>query len=82
MTAYATHVEQWIHVAHQKGWSPFLDELEKPEAQRRVLYWMGYELAVHQLSARSMRGKLSALRWHHVRNMRCNPLEEMVTVKD
>ena len=82
VTAYATHVEQWIHVAHQKGWSPFLDELEKPEAQRRVLYWMGYELAVHQLSARSMRGKLSALRWHHVRNMRCNPLEEMVTVKD
>ena len=78
--AYCTHVDQWLHVAAQKGWDPFLDELA--EAQKRVLYWMGYELAVHNLSARSMRGKLSALRWHHIRNMKCNPLDEMGMLKD
>ena len=69
-------------MAQQKGWAPFLDEVDPQEAQRRVLYWMGYELAVHKLSARSMRGKLSALRWYHVRNMKVNPMDAMPMVKD
>lgn len=82
LEAYSAHVRQWLHVADQRGWSHFLDDLSLAESQRRVLYWLGYELTVHKLSARSMRGKLSALRWHHVRNLRSNPLDDMGLVKE
>lgn len=70
---YCRVVDQWLMVAHQQGWDEFLDHLDLEEGQRRTLFYLGYELTVHAVQARALRGKLSALRWFHVKNLRQSP---------
>ena len=80
--AYTAVVAQWLHVAASQGWGPYLDDVPSGEAQRRLLFYLGYEVQVHKLKSRSLRGKISALRWHHVRDLRDNPIDGMETVKE
>lgn len=77
---YESAVRQWKNIAAQKGWDSDLSEIvkhEPKEAVERVLLWLGYERVVHNNKAHTLRHKLSAVRWDHLRNLKPDPFKDM-----
>ena len=75
--AYASAVRDWSVVARARGWSEDLSGVSLEEGQKRVMYFMGVEKSEFKLQARSIRSKLSGIRWWHVKRLKGNPLEAM-----
>ena len=66
----------------QKGWSPYLTDLSCVEATDRATYFMAREARKFKLDIGSLRSKMSAVRWMHVRDKRPDPLAGNDTVSD
>ena len=82
MLQYTGAIAHWVDLCLYKGWSPFLTDIPEGERVDRVLYFMSYERVVHKLKASSIRSKMSAIRWMHLKEKRCNPLEGLTAVQE
>ena len=81
---YCRHMSHWGYVAEEHGWDLDLSDIvdnNLVEAQERVLTWLAYEKEVHGLRASSLRGKLSGVRWWHLKRLKGNPFQNMDSVK-
>jgi hypothetical protein len=75
--AYSSAKSHFDAVMQAKGWESDLSQVSLLQGQQQVLYYCAYEKSEHGLKARSIRGKLSGIRWWHVRRLKGNPLEAM-----
>ena len=77
LQAYASNNRDWQRVCETRGWNWDLSTVSLEEGQRRVLYFCALEASEFGLKARSLRSKLSGIRWWHVKQLKGNPLEVM-----
>jgi len=66
----------------QKGWSRYLTDLTYSETADRVTYFAAREARKYKLDVSSLRSKLSAVRWMHVRDRRPDPMKGNATITD
>jgi len=81
---YNRSIRQWENIAQQKGWDSDLTQIitENPEeATRRIMLWLGYEKEVHHNKADTLRHKLSAVRFAHLRRHKPDPFKTLDSVK-
>ena len=83
MVAYERAVRHWKHVAQENDWDPDLTEVvaaDPPEAARRVLTWLAYEKVAFGIKGSSMRGKISGVRWWHLKRRKADPFAQLQPV--
>ena len=79
---YDSHFEHWSATAQAKGWSNSLEGLEPREICKRVIYWLALERKRYNLKARTLRTKLSAIRWKHIADWGPDPFEKTPGISD
>ena len=79
---YDTHYGQWATLASAKGWDSSLTGLSVKEKCKRIVYWLAWERKTHNIKARTLRSKLSALRWKHISDWAPDPFEDTPGITD
>ena len=79
---YGYAERHWRQLCTAKGWSAYLTHCSREECVDRIIFWLAYENLQHGVSAGALRSKLSAIRWMHLRDKRCNPLKDLEAVSE
>ena len=79
---YDSHFEHWSATAKTKGWPSSLEGLEPKEKCKRIIYWLAFERVRYKIKARTLRTKLSAVRWKHIADWCPDPFEDTPGIND
>ena len=79
---YSGGEAHWRMCMDQKDWDPYLTNLSYEEVADRATYFMAHEARKYKLDIGSLRSKMSAVRWMHVRDRKPDPLAGNDIVSD
>ena len=77
---YSGAMRHWIDFAEAAGLPPYLDHLSYAERGEAAEMYASYETLDFQNKVTSIRGKLSAIRWMHIREHKPDPFKGLETL--
>jgi hypothetical protein len=81
-TQYSASMRHWIDFAEASDIPVFLDNLSYSERSEAAEMFASYETLTFQNKVGTIRSKLSAIRWMHVRDRRPDPFKGLETLTD
>jgi hypothetical protein len=79
---YTGAMRHWVQFAEAAGLPTYIDELSYSERSEAAEMFASYEALEFQNKVGTIRSKLSAIRWMHVRDRRPDPFKNLDTLTD